>query len=165
MATSASKAAPKSAKADEADAPPNKSKKFLFLVLGALLLSVASAGGAWYYLNSEQSKVEAPKPPVFMTMDMFTVNLQVEDIQQYLQIGMTLQVADQDQIDLIRLYMPQVRSRILMLLSSKKPSELMSSDGKQKLSAEIIAQVRKPFAEGGQEASVSDVFFTSFVVQ
>lgn len=166
MATSASKTNKATQKAAETEEAPKKSKKNLFLILGALLLSAGSIGGAVYYVESnKQPGQEAPKPPVFLALDMFTVNLQVEDIQQYLQVGMTLKVADEEQVDLIKLYMPQVRSRLLMLLSSKKASELMSNEGKQKLSAEIIAQLRKPFIEGVPEANVSDVFFTSFVVQ
>lgn len=167
MATSALKAAPKNAqKATEEEAPPNKSKKFIFIILGALLLCAAATGGTWYYMRGNaEGAVEAPKPPVFLVMDMFTVNLEVEDIPQYLQVGMTLQVADQDQMDQIKTYMPQVRSRILLLLSGKKAAELLSAEGKRQLAAEIIAKVRQPFTPGAEEVNVTDVFFTSFVVQ
>jgi len=106
------------------------------------------------------------KAPVFVVIEPFTVNLQPESgTDQFLQIAFTLQVSDPKQEELIKLYMPQVRSRMLMLLSSKKSSELTSTDGKKKLSDEIIAQVKQSFAPKGAPQSVINVFFTSFVIQ
>jgi hypothetical protein len=48
------------------------------------------------------------------------VNLQQETGDQYLQVAMTLQVQDGQTAEALKLYMPQVRSRLLMVLSSKK---------------------------------------------
>jgi flagellar FliL protein len=176
MATSASKAAPKSGPkavaspdAGDAAASATKFRILLLVVLGVFLL--IGAGGAWYFLgngghNAQGSaKHEAPKPPVFMTMEMFTVNLQTEDTQQFLQVSMTLQVANDAQADLIKLHMPQVRNRLLLLLSSKKSSEILNVEGKKKLAADIIAQLKLPFTPQGPAPEVLDVFFTSFVVQ
>lgn len=174
MAT-APKANPKVVPIDEAKAeaaPPRKnSKKKLFLILGALLLALGGGGGAWYFMGGEASepgapaKLEPPKPPVFLAMEPFTVNLQQELGEQYLQVAFTLQVADQSQVDSIKLYMPLVRSRILLLLATKKASELSTSEGKKKLQDEIIAQVKQPFAPQSPPQQVSGVFFTSFVIQ
>ncbi len=109
---------------------------------------------------------EAPKPPVFIVVEPFTVNLTPGEVgDQYLQVALTLQVADQAQVDRIKLYMPQVRSRVLMLLSSKKASEISSVEGKKKLSDDIIAQINLPFTPQSEPQAVSDVFFTSFVIQ
>ncbi|HVK94241.1 MAG TPA: flagellar basal body-associated protein FliL [Noviherbaspirillum sp.] len=169
MATSATKTAAKSAKnTDEAEAPPEKSKKLIFLLVAVIVLAIASALGTWFYLSGDrESKKEEHKPPVFLILDTVTVNLQPteDELQQYLQVGMTLQVEDQDQAELIKLYMPQVRSRLLTLLSNKKAAELLTPNGKEKLAAEIIAQLKLPFAAKGPQAKLSNVFFTSFVVQ
>jgi flagellar FliL protein len=106
------------------------------------------------------------KPPVFVVVDPFTVNLQPESgVDQFLQIAFTLQVSNPKQEELVKLYMPQVRSRMLMLLSGKKASELTSTDGKKKLSEEIITQVKESFLPKGAKQGVINVFFTSFVIQ
>ncbi|WP_242489795.1 flagellar basal body-associated protein FliL [Noviherbaspirillum cavernae] len=149
--------------------------KMILIVVGAILLTLAAAGGAWFFLGANQNNAPgspstAPravdnKPPVFMTMETFTVNLQTEDMAQFLQIGMTMQVADQATADLIKLNMPQVRNRLLLLLSSKKASEILTIDGKKKLAADIIEQAKQPFSPQGAKPEVTDVFFTSFVVQ
>lgn len=171
MAT-AQKANPKVVPIDEAaSAPGKKSKKnMVLMIVGALLLVLGGAGGGWYFMNNKPAgnapaKPAPPKPPVFIAMEPFTVNLQPEIGEQYLQVAFTLQVEDQVQVEQLKLYMPLVRSRVLMLLSSKKPSELMSEEGKQKLQADILAQVKQPFAPNMPPQIVSGVFFTSFVIQ
>lgn len=175
MAT-APKAAPKTASKvvpidENVEAPaPRKSKKKLFVMLAVLLLVLGVGGGAFYLLGSSEpaatAKQEPPKPPVFLPLDQFTVNLQSDGVgDQFLQAAFTLQVANQEQVDLIKLYMPLVRSRLLLLLSSKKASEISGVDGKKKLSEEIIAQVKQPFTPQGAPQTVTGVFFTSFVIQ
>ncbi|RZI42090.1 flagellar basal body-associated protein FliL [Herbaspirillum sp. HC18] len=171
MAT-APKGNPKVVPIDEAmveAAPSRKSKKKLFLIVGALLLAVGG-GGAWFFLgeraeSASHAKQEAPKPPVFVNMEPFTVNLQPENGDQYLQVQFTIQVADPVQVDLIKMYMPLVRSRLLLLLSSKKPSEISTPEGKKKLQDEIVATVKQPFTPQSPPQTVNGVFFTSFVIQ
>lgn len=155
---------------------PKKSKKILILALvGVVLVAALGGGGAYWYLSQhkdgehgEKHKEEEKKPakePVFVTLETFTVNLQPDPDDQYLQVDISVQVEDQAVADLIKLHMPSVRNRILMLLSSKKSSELISVEGKQALTKDIIAQLSKPFAADAKPQVVHDVFFTSFVIQ
>jgi flagellar FliL protein len=180
MAT-APKAAPKAgvkAAAPEAVevAPKKSKKKLILLIVAAVVIVGAAGGGAFVFLRSsgaattteakKETKSEPAKAPVFVTMEPFTVNLQTEGTtDQFLQVAFTLQVPDAAQEETIKNFMPQVRSRLLLLLSSKKASELTSVEGKKKLSEEIIASVNQPFSEKGQPQAVSNVFFTSFVIQ
>lgn len=164
------KAAPK--EDTQADPVKGKSKKKLFLIVGTALIMVAIGGSAGaLYLNkkntSSKNEVKhAPAtPPVFINLEPFTVNLQSENGDQYLQVTLTLQVTDDKQVEIIKQHMPQVRNRLLMLLSSKKPSEIASTEGKKKLSSEIIALTKQPFSPQGESQSVLSVFFTSFIIQ
>jgi flagellar FliL protein len=140
----------------KAEAPAVKSKKPLFLILGVAALVLGGGGaGAWYFTqpkSTHAAKAEPPKPPVFINMESFTVNLQSED-------------SDDAQVELIKLHLPEVRSRLLMLLSSHKADELLSPEGKNKLAKEIITQVNKPFEPKAAPQIVTGVFFTSFVIQ
>jgi flagellar FliL protein len=149
-----------------------KSRKKVLMVLGAMLVLLSSVGGAgaWFLSGSRNghagSENAGPeKAPLFLPLENFTVNLQGETGDQYLQVGLTLKLDDQAQIDLLKLHMPEVRSRLLMLLSSKKGSEILTPEGKKKLADEIIAQVRQPLTVNSAPQGVSAVFFTSFVVQ
>lgn len=148
--------------------PPRKSKKKLFVILGALVILLGGGGAAaWYFTQGGDSPKEAhaepAKPPVFLPLETFTVNL--ADGEQYLQTDLTLQVVDQAQVDAIKLHMPRVRSRLLTLLSSKHAEELATAADKAKLAQEIKAQINQPFAAKGQPQQVDDVLFTSFVIQ
>ena len=151
------------------EAVPTKSrKKVLFLAAIVMALVSAGASGAWYMVQQKshaQVKHEAPKPPVFVSLEPFTVNLQPDPDDQFLQVEISLQVADQEQADLIKLEMPKVRNRLLLLLSSKKSSEISSVKGKNQLSEEIIAQIDQPFSPSAKGQNLLGVFFTSFVIQ
>lgn len=139
------------------------------ILMGVIVLG-AAGGGAWFFTRSTGGAEahEKPKPaakPVFIPVEQFTVNLQPENGEQYLQLQFTLQVSSPEQEELIKANMARVRSRVLMLLSAKKASELTTVEGKRQLSAEIIAAVKQPFADKAPPQEVSDVLFTSFIIQ
>ncbi len=165
MATSKAAAMPAPA------AEGKKSKSKMFIIIGALVLAAAGAGG-WYFMGHKaegsqaaHAKPAAATPPVFAQIESFTVNLQADGGEQFLQTAFTLQVGSQADVDAIKLYLPQVRSRVLLLLSSKRGAEIATVEGKKKLADEIIAQLKQPFSKGAQPLNVSDVFFTAFVIQ
>ncbi|MGE5526886.1 MAG: flagellar basal body-associated FliL family protein, partial [Rhodospirillaceae bacterium] len=103
-------------------------------------------------------------PPTFVNLETFTVNLQPEVGEQYLQVALTVKTTDVAAADAMKLHMPDIRNRLLLLLSSKRPSELLNTPGKIQLAAEILGEVRKPVPESLQQ-HVTAVYFTSFVIQ
>lgn len=149
------------------EAPQKKSKKMLFIIIGVVVLLAGGGAGAWFMTQGKhepgEAKVEPPKPPLFMPLETFTVNLQGG--QHYLQTDITLQVTDPVQVDAIKLHMPRVRSRLLALLSSKNAEDLATTEDKKKLALEIKDQVSQPFYPKGKPQQVDDVLFTSFVIQ
>ena len=163
----------KAKEAAVADEPPKKKKGKLFLILGILLVLGAGGGAAWYFTQSgtksaehAEHKEEKAKPPVFVTLETFTVNLQADGGgEHYLQVGIDLKVTDPTVVDLVKLHMPEIRNSVLLLLSSKSAEQIASLEGKQKLSAEIQEQVNKPLNAKAAGKGVTGVFFTSFVIQ
>ncbi|MFA5172312.1 MAG: flagellar basal body-associated protein FliL [Sulfuriferula sp.] len=163
--------APAKPAAGEAEAAPVKSKKMLFIIIGAVLILVAAGGAAAYFMSQnsgdhpKEKKHEPAKPPVFVPLDNFTVNLSADEGDKYLQVAMTMQVADEAEGEEIKVHMPQVRSRILLLLATQNASELLTEAGKNKLISNIVTEVNKPFDPKGEPNKISGVFFTSFVIQ
>jgi flagellar FliL protein len=156
-----------SAEPEEA-VPARKSKKKLFVIAGILVVLLGGGGaGAWVFMHgahdSKDKSAEPAKPPVYLPLETFTVNLQGGE--QYLQTDITLQVADPAQVEAIKLHMPRVRSRLLALLSSKQAEELSTVADKKKLAQEILAQIKLPFDTNGKPQQVDDVLFTTFVIQ
>lgn len=131
--------------AAEGEEQPPKKKGKLPLILGLVVLLAAGGGGAWFFMSRDKGgdgapqpvKPQALKPPVFVPLDMFTVNLATEEGGQYLQVATTLKVLDQPAADAIKQYMPEVRHKTLVLLSSKKPSEIATGEGRERLAEEI----------------------------
>lgn len=173
------KADPK-ADAAAAAAPVGSKKKLIIMILAAVLVLGAGAGGGWYFSQSSAAHGEEDAPaketrkkkkrdpevkPEYVPIEAFTVNLQPENGEQYLQVQFTLQVAGAEQATLVKDNMAIVRNRVLLLLSSKKASEINTVEGKQQLAAEIQATITEPFEKQGDEQEVSDVLFTSFIIQ
>ncbi len=155
-------------KATEA-APASSKKKMMVFALAGVLLAGIGGGAAWYFVGGKSDPAKEEKKaekPEFVVLDKFVVNLQSEtDLDQYLQIDMTLQVSSLEQVELIKLNMARVRSRVLILLSSKKASELNTTEGKGVLAKQIVAVINQPFAKGDKPQEVRDVLFTSFIIQ
>ena len=142
-----------------------KRNMILLVVCGVLLLGAGAGGAAWYFSQVQNGALFAQKSPVFVSLETFTVNLQSEHSDQHLQTNLTLKVEDSSTVDVIKLHMPEVRNRILLLLSSKAASQIATVEGKKKLASELAAEINQPFIEGAPGQSVESVLFTSFVIQ
>lgn len=159
------KADPKAAEA----APKSSKKKMMLIVVMAVVVLGLGGGAAWFFTQGgdkkEHKEVKKAVKPEFVVMDKFTVNLAPEEGEQYLQVQFTMQVASLEQVEVIKTNMARVRSRVLMLLSAKKASELSTVEGKNALAKEIIASVNQPFADKAAPQEVTDVLFTDFIIQ
>ena len=133
MATTATKAATKREPEPAPEAEPiapKKKRKFLILALVIVLLG-GSGAAAWYFWPEQDkatpskseagksvvTKVSSSKPRTYVPLEPFTVNLQREDLPPpYLQIGLSLKLTDESLAGPVKLHMPEIRSRILLLL-------------------------------------------------
>lgn len=164
--------------------PKSKNKLIIIILIAVLLLSGIGAGVYYLFLqtpsvestpseptassNAETPKKDAKaKPPVFLALESFTVNLKMapDEGQQYLQIGITLELRSDKSVDPVKQRIPQVRNRVLMLLTNSKGSELATSEGKEKLVDEIKTQINAMYPQMTSDAPVLGVFFTSFIIQ
>ncbi|HTJ99262.1 MAG TPA: flagellar basal body-associated FliL family protein [Bordetella sp.] len=108
---------------------------------------------------------QAVPAPIFVPITPFTVTLQSADRERIVHVAMTLRVADEQSRQRIEKYMPEVRSRVLMLLSAQTPESVQSPQGKVDLANALMKTVNKPFTPLPDGQYVTDVLFTEFVVQ
>ncbi|NHZ44519.1 flagellar basal body-associated protein FliL [Massilia aquatica] len=165
---------------DAAAKPPSKKMAMIGAIVAVLVLGGGGAG--WFLMHGDKGGEEAEEsakpakkkkkaakahaPPVFAPLEVFTVNLQPDAEQEHmLQVSITLEMAGQEQADLVKNNMPKVRSRVLLLLSAKKASELTTVEGKTKLAEEVMEAIKKPFAEHEESQEVNEVMFTQFIIQ
>lgn len=184
--------------ADEgAEAPPKKSKKLLIIIVAAVLLIVLAGGGAAFFLLKKKSddgeddeevaaekekskekdkkkKKDAHAVPSFVNLEPFTVNLAPENGDQYLQVILTAELEDAAAEGHLKGAMPKIRNNIMLLLSSKKASELMTKEGKEKLADELKDEINVAIepptrTKKGElimpEGPAKAVLFTSFIIQ
>lgn len=169
MATPPKKAA--AAPAAEAAAPAAKGRGKLVPILAGVVIA-CGGGGGWFYMqhkNAEAKTAHVPekkKVPAFLPIDQFTVNISGGGGDRFLQVAFSLELADPKIADELKQQMPVVRSRLLLLLSSKTAEDLGNLAGKQKLMGEILAEARAPLADSEIPGKgVDHVHFSSFVIQ
>lgn len=193
MATTAVPAA----EALPAATPPKGKKKLILIGAAALIVLLLVAGGAGLFLmnkkkahddaategdeeaaaveanaKAKKKKDEKKAAPVFLPLEMFTVNLADREAERYAQVGVTLELADSKTGDKLKAYMPALRNDVLMLLAHKEAGELLDRAGKLALAREIRGAALRALGDdedqgGGEdeESPVRAVHFSSFIIQ
>lgn len=187
--------AAKPAQENDAPTPPKKSKKKLIIILVILVLALGGGAAAFFLLTPahppgleglDKPEHEAPvdKPAIYVELGTFTANLVHEEGDRYLQTAISLKITNPELTEKIKAANPEILHRVNMLLQSKRPSELASYEGKQKLADQIKAQVEyvlglrkgapiiseeqnggEPVAVHVIRTDVAEVLFTSFIIQ
>lgn len=198
----------KKTEAAEGEAPAKpKSKKLLIIIIAVVVLVLAAGAGAFLMLKGKKADAEAedgeetsvqdkkakkdkkdPKkdaPPVFVKLDPpFTVKLQSEQQDSYLQVSAELRVLDLAVGEKIKQYMPEIRFKVLLILQGKKPQEMNNPAEVQKLALQLRDTINNiiepaPPPKKGQKAKAAEeaaeaadpdapvqaVLFTSLIVQ
>ena len=147
-----------------------KSKRAIWIPLLVLitLAALATAGYSYWRMQQQPSasvKAEpAPPPaPVFFALDTFTVNL--GDADRVLYIGITLRMKDEATRSRLNEYLPEVRSRLLLLFSRQNAATLATEEGKQQLIAAIKEPLATPLVVGQPKQVVTDVLYTAFILR
>ena len=192
-----------------ADAPAKGGgMKKLIIIIAAVAVLVIAGGVALLLVFNKKAAAEgedggeaaapaahaAPahkkgEAPVFIPLEPFTVNLADKEVDRFAQIGVTLEVADAHTGDEIKAYLPAIRSNVLVLLSHKNSADLLSPEGKEKLSREILREAVRPLGfeiddedddtpppagtttkkkkkkHAPQALPITQVLFSSFIVQ
>jgi flagellar FliL protein len=171
------------------EAAPKKSKKLLIIIIAVVLLVLIAGGAAAFFMlkkssdpaegeevavEKESAKKKGGKEvvPVYIPMEPFTVNLVPETGDQYLQVTINVEAEDAAVGEKLKIHMPKLRNKIMLILSSKKPSELAPREGKEQLAEEIKESINTVIGpsepvKGKQAAEdpIKEVLFTSFIIQ
>ena len=190
----ANTAVPAEATPEDAQPAGTGKKRLLLIIAGTVLVLLLAGGGgaAWWMLkktpaadeDAELAAADADDPsgeekvrkkhdkkhlPVFLPLEMFTVNLGDREAERYAQVGVTLELSDAKTSDLLKAYMPAIRNDVLMLLAHKKAAELQERSGKLELAREIRRAAMKPLDASDHvsddDTPVRAVHFSSFIIQ
>lgn len=178
--------------------PPKKKGKWLLVaVIG--IVGLALGGGGTFLLVRKQAvsedgaeatvrevtkkkKADPAAPPVFYKFDKaFTVKLQTEQQEAYLQTEVQLKLLDSTGLDLMKQFEPELKHRITLSLMNSKASSLASAAGVQRLANELRdltnkvispqaeadnpSAAKEPAETAAAGAPVQSVLFSTFIIQ
>ncbi len=142
--------------ASEAPSAAPKSKKLIIMGGIVVLVLAIVAGGGWFYISKQRaaeegeeevatSKPTAIGPPTYLPLDSMVVNLADPGGEKVAQVGITLELTDAHATDTVKLYLPTIRSGVLLLISQRTAEELLSKEGKERLAQDVLKEASKPF--------------------
>lgn len=168
-------------------APARNSKKLIIVSLVVVVLALGALSAFLLFRHAPEAdeedgevavektrpakkkKADKGTPPIYVALDAFTVNLVPEGGDRFLQLILSVEVEDSQTGDQLKLYMPKLRNDLTLLLSSKKPSELVTKEGKEQLAREILEQMNGVLDPGSKakkrDGPIREVLFTSFIIQ
>jgi flagellar FliL protein len=196
----AAKAPAKPESAEPSAAPPKRGGKILLIVvlIAVLFLLIAVVGiGALLIMKKSGthesaegaaaapppvstvavSAIDLSKPPVFVPLDPFTVNLRVQEGEEphYLQTELSLRVLDQKTAEALKGWMPEIRNRINLSLATKSLTDIQNDAAHEKLANEILRALNTLFGVPPPPSDIpptqaplgpiQGVLFVSFIVQ
>ena len=157
-----------------------ESGKTSLLIPILLLITVSAcgiAGYSYYRMKNPGSAAASPlantmgvqpaQTPVFLKLEPFTVNLHgsPEEDDRVLYTGFTLRLPDDATRERLDQYLPEVRSRLLLLLTRQDQKALTTEEGKQALINEIKQVLAPPFTRNQPPQAITGVLFTSFILR
>jgi flagellar protein FliL len=120
------------------------------------------AKGAAADKGKDGKKAEKGKP-VFVDLDMITVNL--KDPEKFLQIKLTFQLHSADAVEPLKEMMPILRNAVIPVLGAQEPAELMTTEGKEKLSTQVVEAANKALASTEIPDAIDSVLITHMIIQ
>ena len=169
---------------------PAKSKKLIVIVAIIAVLAIVAAAAYVFVMkrqhsgaDGEEEAVAQATVPTFLPLDNMVANLADPGGDRFVQLGITLELADEKTASTVKQYLPSIRNGILMLVSQRTADELLAREGKEKLAADILAEVSAPLGFGNAKKRARDedteedsprasrkspvrrVLFSSFIIQ
>lgn len=151
--------------------------KKIILIAVAVVLLAAIAAGAMLFLKDDQSadneaatmdpeQVLKVGDPIYQGLDPdFVVAFQNPKTVRFIKLSVEVMARDDDVIEHVKLHMPAIRDKIIMVLSSKDEDSLLGMDGKEQLRTELLGAVQAVLTKNTGVPGIEAVYFTNFVMQ
>lgn len=153
------------------------SNKLVIILIGVLFVLVLGMGGGMFMIWNKLAAVSAQVTPAndpnvekakpeqmgkVVSLDTFIVNLADPGANRYLRVTMDLEVTGGKaaEEDLTR-RTSQLRDAVLMILPTKRFSDIISTEGKSALRDELLGALNGLLAAG----KISRIYFKEFVIQ
>ncbi len=131
----------------------------LILCAMTLLLGFTQAQAA-------DEEAAAPKSSAYVSLgEPMVLNLSGSKRLTFLQISADVLISDADAESTIKTHVPAIRHSLIMLLSEQKAGDIKSPAKREEIRQQATARVKGLMAELADSQDVSDVLFSSILVQ
>lgn len=157
-----------------------KKRSFIVFILLLIILGLCGASGYLYFQLSGMKSAPQEKtadvaarpeatpaqPPIYYPLDTFTVSLKPgkDNVDRVLYIGLTLRLKDEKSKALIQQFLPEIRSRLLLLFSQQTSEDMATESGKLELINQIMKVTGLPL-NNQHSIAVNDVLFNAFILR
>lgn len=153
----------------------SKEKKAPSIWIPLVLVIAVSSGIQFYTVSSMKSSIQEPVTTVkgtapvelhYLTVEPFTVNILSESHRsRLLYSGISISTDDEASLNILQSHLPQLKNRLISILSSSHSEELVTPEGKEKLAKRILDSLRDDGIINQYGLKINEVLFTDFVVQ
>ncbi len=155
-------------------------KTAFIITFPLLLLMVSTLLFSYIYPNNEIIPLHAWKKsdsngnkPVFVNIGSYTVNLTDKDGTLQLQATVTLKLSQPGLDEKIKANIPEIKHHVNQVMQNMPTSELVTTQGKEKLALQIKQQLEslifqtasETFRQQNVPTAISEVLFTSMLIQ
>ena len=131
----------------------------LILCAMILLLGFAQAQAA-------EEEETASKSSAYVSLgEPMVLNLSGSKRLTFLQISADVLISDADAESTVKTHVPAIRHSLIMLLSEQKAGDIKSPTKREEIRQQATARVKGLMAELADSQDVSDVLFSSILVQ
>lgn len=151
--------------------------KIVVMALAALLLVGVGVGGSLYFTGAlsggskggeeeVEKEQETNSTPLYLAFPKaFTVNFETPNGLRFLQLRMEVMSYQQAAIDAVQTHMPLIKNNVILSLSNQSFETMLTTEGKEKIRADVLAEVQGTLDKYQVDAKVEEVYFTDFVMQ
>ncbi len=134
----------------------------------ALLLSLCFPG-VWAAEEAEEAEdgeVKVKTSTYISLGDSMVLNLSNDNRRlTFLQIKADVLISDSSAEELIKTHIPAIRHKLIVLLSEQKANDMKSASKREEIRKIATTQVQELIAELSGSNDISDILFSSFLVQ
>ncbi|MDP2901689.1 MAG: flagellar basal body-associated FliL family protein [Methylovulum sp.] len=148
-------------------------KKLIIIIAAGVLLLAAGGGGMFFVMKGQVAappEAESHKKHIndslyYEMSKPFVVDFPTGSSMGLVQIATTFVVEDQETADALRKNEPMLRNNLMLIVSAQTPDDLNTTEGKEKLRKAMLDEVNGILKKLNIHGEVTEVLFTSFIMQ
>ncbi len=144
-------------------------KKLLFILIPAIIVLGGGGFAAYHFLfaktkgkvSSKPANISQIKSGPMINLKPFLTNLANKNKMSYIKVSISIELKQGSNSGAFKQLTPQIRNRIIMIMSSKTSREINTPQGMLSLRHQIARSLNQILGDG----TVTGVYFNNYLVQ